>query len=691
VAALRDADIATYAAVLAAADARRPDSALLARALTSRSPALRVEAARAAGQLHVGALAPSLRAILRVHAGALTHGAARRADTALAAAAAFSLGLMRDTAAVGDLAAAVDGASSVGVAAAWSLGEIGEPARRAIERGLETPPRTAGPLGALLVACARLDPVPVAAVLRYATGDVSGSAGGSASPAARGMDGPTGQGAAALASAARRGAAYALSRRPAPTAVRALAGLAASSDVDTRLFVARGLGHRAAGDSLAGLAQGALRTLVRDPDAHVRAIAVQAVAGYGPGARAEVAGALHDDDANVRVAAAGVLDRVLSAGRGRGEWSAAFLADTSLAYRRQVVGAAVRAGVILDAIDRDNPDRWQKQGDWHYRAAAAEAAQGTSVERTRDLALPLSLDRDGRVRAAAYAVFAPWLDSADAVRHPWRRELMQHVLDDPDPIVRATALGAFTARATAADAPEALDAYRRARGDTVADARLAAIALLNGAWRNDSAGFPDSLRARIAALPRPTDVRELEAAGGGSLWSRWRAAPPGVAQPHPSAWYDSIVRAVVVPSLAGHPLVATIATSRGPLRVTLLGDQAPLTVANFVALVRAGYYRGTAFHRVVPAFVVQDGDPRGDGNGGPADAIRDELTALPYRRGTMGMALSGPDTGGSQYFFTLTPQPHLDGHYTAFGALSDGFATLDRIVQGDAITGIDVQ
>jgi cyclophilin family peptidyl-prolyl cis-trans isomerase len=146
----------------------------------------------------------------------------------------------------------------------------------------------------------------------------------------------------------------------------------------------------------------------------------------------------------------------------------------------------------------------------------------------------------------------------------------------------------------------------------------------------------------------------------------------------------------VVPALSGHPPRARIRTARGDLTVVLDGADAPLTVANFTALAQAGYYRGTTLHRVVPAFVVQDGDPRGDGNGGPPYAIRDELTRRRYARGTLGMALSGPDTGGSQYFLTLTPQPHLDGHYTAFGELVDGYAVLDRLVQGDAITAVDV-
>jgi cyclophilin family peptidyl-prolyl cis-trans isomerase len=97
-----------------------------------------------------------------------------------------------------------------------------------------------------------------------------------------------------------------------------------------------------------------------------------------------------------------------------------------------------------------------------------------------------------------------------------------------------------------------------------------------------------------------------------------------------------------------------------------------------------------AFHRVVPDFVVQSGDPRGDGWGGPGYAIRDEINRLRYERGVLGMALSGADTGGSQFFITLSPQPHLDGTYTAFGRVIGDDTVLDQIRQGDRIEEMTV-
>jgi cyclophilin family peptidyl-prolyl cis-trans isomerase len=92
----------------------------------------------------------------------------------------------------------------------------------------------------------------------------------------------------------------------------------------------------------------------------------------------------------------------------------------------------------------------------------------------------------------------------------------------------------------------------------------------------------------------------------------------------------------------------------------------------------------------VPNFVLQDGDPRGDGEGGPGYVIRDEINRLRYTRGAVGMALSGPDTGGSQFFITHSPQPHLDGGYTVFGYVVSGMGVADRVIQDNPIVRIGV-
>ncbi len=111
---------------------------------------------------------------------------------------------------------------------------------------------------------------------------------------------------------------------------------------------------------------------------------------------------------------------------------------------------------------------------------------------------------------------------------------------------------------------------------------------------------------------------------------------------------------------------------------------------NFVALARRGFFDGSTFHRVVPNFVIQDGDPTGTGNGGPGYEIRDELNPIEDSESTLGMALSGPDTGGSQWFVTHAREPHLDGIYTVFGQVVAGLDVVERIEQGDRITRVSV-
>ncbi len=137
--------------------------------------------------------------------------------------------------------------------------------------------------------------------------------------------------------------------------------------------------------------------------------------------------------------------------------------------------------------------------------------------------------------------------------------------------------------------------------------------------------------------------------------------------------------------------VATIETGRGTIRVELFADEAPVTVRNFTKLAREGFYDGLVFHRVVANFVIQAGCPRGDGWGDPGYSIRCEYNPVRFESYVMGMALSGKDTGGSQWFITQTPQPHLDGRYTVFGRVIDGFDVVDQTLQGDPIMAIRVE
>jgi cyclophilin family peptidyl-prolyl cis-trans isomerase len=136
---------------------------------------------------------------------------------------------------------------------------------------------------------------------------------------------------------------------------------------------------------------------------------------------------------------------------------------------------------------------------------------------------------------------------------------------------------------------------------------------------------------------------------------------------------------------------AVFTTEKGTFTIDLLPEDAPLTVDNFVKLANAKYFNGLEVHRVVPNFVMQDGDPRGDGNGGPGWSIRCEMNMVPFDRGADGMALSGKDNGGSQWVVTHAAQPHLDGGYTVFGRVNEtDMKVVDNIVRGDKILTVRI-
>jgi cyclophilin family peptidyl-prolyl cis-trans isomerase len=214
---------------------------------------------------------------------------------------------------------------------------------------------------------------------------------------------------------------------------------------------------------------------------------------------------------------------------------------------------------------------------------------------------------------------------------------------------------AYGARAAAIEAmaaygPEALDAVRAGLGDKDWAVRIRTLDLL--------AKLEPGVDHRLAARPAPGN---------------------------PPAPYDD-------PTLAGpayspHVFIETV---RGTIEFELAVIDAPQTTRNFMALARRGYFNGLQVHRVVPNFVMQDGDPRGDGEGGPGYSIRDELNERPYLRGTVGMALAWRDTGGSQFFITHSPQPHLDAGYTVFGHVVNGMDVVDRIQVGDVIQRVRV-
>jgi cyclophilin family peptidyl-prolyl cis-trans isomerase len=244
--------------------------------------------------------------------------------------------------------------------------------------------------------------------------------------------------------------------------------------------------------------------------------------------------------------------------------------------------------------------------------------------------------------------------------------------------VRATALDLLaqhpelTARRLAA----ALDATQ---GDAMNDARLAGVRALAG--RGRSVGGE---RAEVVeALTRLASDRDwlVRREAADALAGLGEPRPPvGALEPgRDLAFYRQALAQTAAPRRV------RIDTDRGGIELELACPDAPLTCLSFLQLAAQGYFDGLRFHRVVPDFVVQAGDPRGDGWGGPGYALRDEINRRRYERGVVGMALSGPDTGGSQFFVTLSPQPRLDGGYTVFGRVTGGSELLDRIRQGDRI------
>ena len=270
-------------------------------------------------------------------------------------------------------------------------------------------------------------------------------------------------------------------------------------------------------------------------------------------------------------------------------------------------------------------------------------------------------------------------------------------LSHEDARVRLAALDAVSSRPV----PEAAGAVRALLGGS--DAVVAASAASTAGQLKDAEALP-LVRALAARVPQEPDLAEPVAGALVALTGKDAEAELRTWLQHPHA----NVRRVAAESLAGltgQPVRAprvelpadarrpepapagaslTFRTNKGDFTVAL-DAEAPLTSGNLVTLTRQGYFRGITFHRVVPDFVAQGGDPRGDGEGGPGYSIRCEMTRRPYRRAVMGMALSGKDTGGSQFFFTHSPQPHLDGRYTAFGEVTRGMEVVDRLLEGDTI------
>ena len=311
--------------------------------------------------------------------------------------------------------------------------------------------------------------------------------------------------------------------------------------------------------------------------------------------------------------------------------------------------------------------------DWRVRVALAESLAVAGPEVAGPLLTGMLDDADRRVVPAA-------LSALVEVGAPDVGPLLLEHLEADDIVVRKTA-ARLLGVVQPPDAAAALTAAYAGNADE--PAYLARAAIVDAAaavgGRAGRAVLEEALADRDWAV-RLRAARGLESlAPGGDHDDRIR--------PVPAAGTDYGASELVDPSVSPH---VYIDTARGTIQIELAVLDAPLTAANFMRLARRGFYDGQTFHRAESNYVVQGGDPRSDGEGGPGYAIRDEINQLPFLRGTVGMALDWEDTGGSQFFITLLPQPQLDGRYTVFGRVLDGMYVVDQLQPGDVMQRIRV-
>ena len=462
--------------------------------------------------------------------------------------------------------------------------------------------------------------------------------------------------------------AFALGRAGDPRAAAPLVALLQVPGRFTAAFAARGLGALKAQSGAA-----ALRDLVnrRQRDPAIVIAAVRALAAMGdPASRTVFEKILADGgvDATLRLEAANALAALHSPD------SLDFIIDLMSDPAPAIRGAAIRALASIDSetflttLSGLDPDR-----DWTVRIAQAEALAMLPGAQGQARLVSMLQDRDQRVVPAV-------LRALIASKSPDTEKVLVDRLKADDLVIRATA-AAGLAEIKATGAARALyDAYQATAGDSTYVARAAMLTALNtldpmSARPMLQQALQDrdwALRVKAAMLLRDQGVTDTAA-----------AMRPAVQRPMDEATRQSLL----APQFSPH---AFIQLDRGTIELELAITDAPLTVTNFIDLARKGFFNGVAIHRVVPDFVVQGGDPRGDGEGGPGYTIRDELNELPYLRGTVGMALDWKDTGGSQFFITHSPQPHLDARYTVFGRVVNGIEIVDRIQPWDVIRRVQI-
>ncbi len=311
---------------------------------------------------------------------------------------------------------------------------------------------------------------------------------------------------------------------------------------------------------------------------------------------------------------------------------------------------------------------------WSVRAGLAAILGTKDPERSLPRLTPMLADTDMRVVPSV-------LTAMTKLKAPDIAKVLFEHLGKEDVNVRAAAASNIGEVLPEGGVEALVAAYKRGEADLVVDTRAAALDALS---KYGATAAVPTLRTALADKDWAIRVKAAELL---------KTLDPTIdtaqaIRPAPSSRsvnYET--PALITPSVSPHVFIET---AKGTIEIELDVLDAPLTSDSFIALARKGYFDGLTFHRVVPDFVVQGGDPRGDGEGGPGFTIRDELNQEPYLRGTVGMALSWRDTGGSQFFITHGPQPHLDARYTVFGRVVAGIEVVDAINQWDVVTRVRV-
>ncbi len=461
----------------------------------------------------------------------------------------------------------------------------------------------------------------------------------------------------------RRAAAYSLSRTGSEAARPAQRLLAKDSEAVIRATALRGFER----GSLDQKDVEVIKAALSDPDWRVRAAACRALAAQdpvdlSPDAAHAVVEAFASPQPHLAASAlaaarsqpgVGTARGLLELANGEEPWLAAE-ALVALAHR-DATSAALTAG------------RWLESDDlWRSRAAARTAAAlgGDSEELARR-------HEDASVRLA-------WLTALNEEAARSRKEgLLELIVNDPEVAVRAQALSMLRTVGAAPGVDDLLGFYSSWKKDQMPDARAEALVAAVAASKSNED------RAACIALgltDHDPAVAAMVVNGARSLGHE--VSLPGREARHGRKWYDELARWVQ------ERRWLDVATDRGTFRIRLDLDAAPIAAREISDLAADGFYDGLDFHRVVPNFVVQGGDPRGDGWGGPGFVLPDEATLKPFDSWRVGVATSGPQTGGCQLFFTLLPADHLTGHYTNLGEVVEGREILTGLRVGDKILSI---